>query len=100
MFVCLFLFDLEVFVQVTDAVTAPHQLHFEFGGFFVFGFVGYRGPSRDEMMMSAYSMLLGINDHFPLLLEVRLLVGEVLTMMWRLVMSSSRLLSGRLVPEM
>ena len=82
-----------------DAVTAPHQLRFEFGGFFVFAFIGYRGPSRDELMMSVNSVLFWLNDHFPLWLEMKVLAGEMLTEVWSLVMSLSRLLSGRLVPE-
>ena len=80
-------------------MTAPHQLHFEFGGFFVFAFIGYRGPSRGKLMMSVNSALLGLTDHFPLLLEAMMLIGRMLTAVWRLVMSSSRLWSGRLVPE-
>ena len=88
-----------MFVQVIDAVTAPHQLHFEFGGFFVFCFVGYRGPSREGMMEAMHMLLIGFCDHFLVLLEARVLVSGMLTTAWRLVMSSSKLLSGRLVPE-
>ena len=86
-------------VQVTDAVTAPHQLHFEVGGFFVFCFIGYRGPSRERMMESGIKLLLGLCDHCLVLLEVWRLARGMLTTAWRLVTSLNKLLSGKLVPE-
>ena len=80
-----------------DAVTAPHQLHFEFGGFFVFCFVGYRGPSREQMMRKMHRLSLRLCDHCPLLMWR--LMGEVLALVWRLLMLLSKLLSGKLVLE-
>ena len=82
-----------------DAVTAPHQLHFEFGGFFVFFFIGYRGPSRERMIETMHKLLLRLCDHSLMLVEAWRVMCGVLTMVWRLVMSSSRLSSGRLVHE-
>ena len=92
-------FLFKVFVQVTDAVTAPHQLHFEVGGFFVFCFIGYRGPSRERMMESMIKLLLGLCDHCLVLLEAWRLALGMLTTAWRLVTSLNKLLSGKLVPE-